>query len=57
MSELPPPGGSEGYGACGDDRDDDPTVPNAFRQQSPLSQHISFLKDFFRAYKPSPTNR
>lgn len=36
----------------GDDRDDDPTVPNAFRQQSPLSQHISFLKDFFRAYKP-----
>ena len=52
MSELPPPGGSEGYGACGDDRGDDPTVPNAFRQQSPLSQHISFLKDFFRAYKP-----
>ena len=52
MSELPPPGGSEGYGSCGDDRDDDPTVPNAFRQQSPLSQHISFLKDFFRAYKP-----
>ena len=36
----------------GDDRDEDPTVPNAFRQQSPLSQHISFLKDFFRAYKP-----
>ena len=35
----------------GDDRDEDPTVPNAFRQQSPLSQHISFLKDFFRAYK------
>ena len=27
-------------------------MPNAFRQQSPLSQHISFLKDFFRAYKP-----
>ena len=39
-------------GDVGDDRDDDPTVPNAFRQQSPLSQHISFLKDFFRAYKP-----
>ena len=52
MSELPPPGGSEGYGACGDDGEDDPTVPNAFRQQSPLSQHISFLMDFFRAYKP-----
>ena len=52
MSELSPPGGSEGYGACGDDGEDDPTAPNAFRQQSPLSQHISFLKDFFRAYKP-----
>ena len=49
MSELPPPGGSEGYGACGDD---DLDAPAAFRQKSPLSQHISFLKDFFRAYKP-----
>ena len=36
----------------GDDGEDDPTAPNAFRQRSPLSQHISFLKDFFRAYKP-----
>ena len=26
-------------------------APNAFRQRSQLSQHISFLKDFFRAYK------
>lgn len=49
MNELPPPGGSEGYGACGDD---DLDAPAAFRQKSPLSQHISFLKDFFRAYKP-----
>ena len=49
MSELSPPGGSEGYGACGDD---DLDAPAAFRQKSPLSQHISFLKDFFRAYKP-----
>lgn len=49
MSALPPPGGSEGYGACGDD---DLDAPAAFRQKSPLSQHISFLKDFFRAYKP-----
>ena len=49
MNELPPPGGSEGYGACGDD---DLDAPAAFQQKSPLSQHISFLKDFFRAYKP-----
>ena len=49
MSALPPPGGSAGYGACGDD---DLDAPAAFRQKSPLSQHISFLKDFFRAYKP-----
>jgi len=27
------------------------TAPQAFRQTSKLSQHISFLKDFFRAYK------
>lgn len=31
--------------------DDDPEAPAAFRQKSRLSQHISFLKDFFRAYK------
>ena len=49
MSALPPPGGSAGYGACGDD---DLDAPAAFRQKSPLSQHISFLMDFFRAYKP-----
>ena len=52
MNELSPPGGSEGYGACGDDGEDNPDAPEAFRQKSPLSQHISFLKDFFRAYKP-----
>lgn len=45
MSELSPSGGSEGYGACGDD------APDAFRQRTRLSQHISFLKDFFRSYK------
>ena len=45
MSELSPSGGSEGYGACGDD------APATFRKRSRLSQHISFLKDFFRAYK------
>jgi len=30
---------------------DDPEAPAAFRQRTRLSQHISFLKDFFRAYK------
>lgn len=45
MSELSRLRESEGYGACDDD---DPTP---FQQGSRLSQHISFLKDFFRAYK------
>ena len=30
---------------------DDPDAPAAFRQKTRLSQHISFLKDYFRAYK------
>ena len=34
------------------DGENDPEAPSAFQQKSPLSQHISFLKDFFRAYKP-----
>ena len=29
----------------------DPDAPIAFRQGSLLSQHISFLRDFFRSYK------
>ena len=33
------------------DGEDDPEAPAAFRQRTRLSQHISFLKDFFRAYK------
>lgn len=33
----------------GDPKDTD--APQAFRQTSKLSQHISFLKDFFRTYK------
>lgn len=32
-------------------RDDNESVPEAFRQVTRLSQHISYLKDFFRAYK------
>lgn len=31
--------------------DSDPTTPEAFRKVTRLSQHIAFLKDFFRAYK------
>ncbi|MBE6910585.1 MAG: DUF87 domain-containing protein [Ruminococcaceae bacterium] len=34
-----------------DGEEDDETAPATFRQHSRLSQHISFLKDFFRAYK------
>ena len=29
----------------------DKDAPLAFRQATKLSQHISFLKDFFRCYK------
>ncbi len=31
--------------------DEDVSVPEAFRKTTRLSQHIAFLKDFFRAYK------
>ena len=31
--------------------DDDPEAPATFRQHTLLSQHISFLKDFFQSYK------
>jgi len=33
------------------DRAGDEAVPETFRKVSKLSQHISYLKDFFRAYK------
>ena len=33
------------------DGEDDETAPETFRQRTLLSQHISFLKDFFRSYK------
>ena len=38
---------------CWDDGGDpdDTAAPEAFRKSTLLSQHISFLKDFFRAYK------
>lgn len=34
-----------------DDEEDSETIPNAFKEKTILSQHISFLKDFFRCYK------
>ena len=34
-----------------DDEDIDESIPNAFRKVTRLSQHIAYLKDFFRAYK------
>ena len=33
------------------ERSGDEAVPDTFRQVSRLSQHVSYLKDFFRAYK------
>ena len=33
------------------DTEEDETAPETFRQSTLLSQHISFLKDFFRSYK------
>lgn len=35
----------------GNDSDSDPDTPAAFRKVTRLSQHIAFLKDFFRSYK------
>ena len=34
-----------------EDAEEDDTAPAAFRKRTVLSQHISFLKDFFRSYK------
>ncbi len=39
------------WDVTGSDDEDDPDAPETFRQHSRLSQHISFLKDFFRTYK------
>lgn len=37
--------------AWSDGTDSDVTAPEAFRRVTRLSQHVAFLKDFFRAYK------
>ncbi len=39
------------WDVTGSEDEDDPDAPETFRQHSRLSQHISFLKDFFRTYK------
>ncbi len=31
--------------------EDDPSTPETFKKKTVLSQHLSFLRDFFRAYK------
>lgn len=36
--------------SAGDDEEDEDS-PETFRQKSVLSQHVSFLKDFFKSYK------
>lgn len=45
INPLEPKAWSDGTG------DVDVTTPEAFRRVTRLSQHIAFLKDFFRAYK------
>ena len=35
----------------GEESDDDEQTPSAFTKKTRLSQHIAYLKDFFRAYK------
>lgn len=39
------------WAALDEDEDEDDTVPKAFLESTVLSQHISFLKDFFKTYK------
>ena len=45
INPLEPKAWTDGTG------DIDPTTPEAFRRVTRLSQHIAFLKDFFRSYK------
>ena len=45
INPLEPKAWSDGSG------DVDATTPEAFRRVTRLSQHVAFLKDFFRAYK------
>lgn len=49
VNPLEPKAWSDGSDAG--DADSDPDAPDAFRKVTRLSQHIAFLKDFFRSYK------
>lgn len=54
INPLEPKAWSDGDGVADDEGDalkTDAPVPDAFRKATRLSQHISYLKDFFRAYK------
>ena len=42
---------ADSYASNADARVEDGYVPEAFRRVTRLSQHIAFLKDFFRSYK------
>ncbi|MDR2163280.1 MAG: ATP-binding protein [Clostridiales Family XIII bacterium] len=50
INPLQPKAWAEGPAAAGDE-DDGKEVPEAFRKAPGLSQHIAYLKDFFRSYK------
>ena len=42
---------------AGTEDEEDEDLPEAFRQTSILSQHVSFLKDFFQSYKKMSTEQ
>lgn len=48
---LEPKAWSDGQAESASTAEEDKFVPEAFRKATRLSQHIAFLKDFFRSYK------
>ena len=48
---LEPKAWSDGQAEAASTAEEDEFVPEAFRKATRLSQHIAFLKDFFRSYK------
>lgn len=48
---LEPKAWSDGQAESASTAEEDEFVPEAFRKATRLSQHIAFLKDFFRSYK------
>lgn len=51
INPLEPKVWSDGLGEV------DPFAPDAFKRVTRLSQHIAFLKDFFRSYKDFPSHQ